>query len=161
MTTNMRNAVEQAAYEFGRAAAKYEMAIGTAPSASLMTQIRATAPTSTDSRKRASRVAKAASAPVVPKAPKVARSAKKATGPKTKGVKEGIMKLLKDHDDGLSTADVILISGFKATSVRAILMQLKAKGIAGQDDRKRWVLMPSSTLAGNSDHEAGIRSEYA
>jgi hypothetical protein len=106
------------------------------------------------SRKRPGRKAKAAKdltpTPII-KAPKVARVARKSSGPRTKGVKEAIVNLIKERKNGMFTAEIIAKTGFKATSVRATLMSLKKDGIAVQDGSFWIPVAPSHDGDGNSD----------
>jgi hypothetical protein len=139
VTTNMRNAVEQAAYEAGRAAAKYEMLIASSPSA--VTTVTGFAPRPT---------AKASSAPKTPKArieAAISRGAKKAATTRTKGVKEAVVNLIAS--EALAVPDIVSRLGFKEGSVRAVLMGLKKDGRAIQDG-KLWAMAPGSHESGNS-----------
>ena len=70
------------------------------------------------------------------KPPAAAPAAKKALGPRTKGVKEAILALLSSNP--MSAGDIISVTGFKGTSVRATLMSLKKSGLAMNIDG-HWV----------------------
>ncbi len=166
---NMRNPAEQAAYEFGRAAAKYEMAIQSLGAAFAHgTEVVGNTVTGKVSvsgvaspPKRRGRVAKTAAtaAPKEPKAPVISRGIKvkrASAGPRTKGVKEAIVNLIGQHS-GITVANIVSQLGFKATSVKATLMGLKKSNIATQDDEKNWYLTSTSALdqvmSSNSEHQ--------
>ena len=144
MTTNMRNAVEQAAYEAGRAQAKYEMLI----ESDAHTTAAAIAGNLISESARAKTHTKAASSP--PKAP----TARKAAKARTKGVKEAVINLIAS--EALAVPDIVSRLGFKEGSVRAVLMDLKKSGRTVQDETKRWAMMPGSYRvdSGNSEIEA-------
>jgi predicted Rossmann fold nucleotide-binding protein DprA/Smf involved in DNA uptake len=146
----MRNAVEQAAYEAGRAQAKYEMLI----EATAITHSTAIAGNLIFESARVKRLptayAKGAPAPKVPNAPTIARGAKKAAKPRTKGVKEGIIALISSEP--ISVADIIAKTGFKEVSIRSTLMSLKKAGMAMNDD-KLWVAACHDSGAGNSESD--------
>jgi predicted Rossmann fold nucleotide-binding protein DprA/Smf involved in DNA uptake len=140
VTTNMRNAAEQAAYEFGRAAAKYEMAIGTAsgavealPHGATVTGLPGGPHTivSNGSRKR---VAKTTSNP---------RSSTRG-----KGVKARIASMISTAP--LTVAEIIAHTGFKKTSVRATLASLKKEGLAIQEGNA-WLYDRRPRDTGNSE----------
>lgn len=159
MTANMRNAAEQAAFDLGRAMAKYEMTADIS-SAIVAPGFAPVMPNANSHRKRG-RVAKGSvTKSVAPKAAKATkvRGTRKATGPRAKGVKEGIMNLLKDQgSDGVSIEDIIRLTGYKKTSVRATMMGLEKKNIARQDD-KLWVLN-KGTIIGSGQKISPDNSE--
>jgi hypothetical protein len=86
------------------------------------------------------------------KAARTAKSLKPDTKPRTKGVKEALLKLLGDASEALTAAEIISISGLKATSVRATLMNLKKKGFV-DNTAGLWQLIGPASGAGNSDAE--------
>ena len=131
MTTNMRNAVEQTAYEAGRAAAKYEMLVETATHGYEVGILGASSPSvlAAPQPMRVTNTArKAAKYTVAPKAPTVARGAKKAATTRTKGVKEAVINLIAS--EALAVPDIVSRLGFKEGSIRAVFMGLKKKGRA-------------------------------
>jgi len=162
VTTNMRNDIEQAALEVGRALAKYEILV--ANSGAHVTQTiqfadqktvtlakklgakTSAAPTGNGARKRQGRpfkkVGTAHKVTNEPKAPVTARAARKDRGPRTKGVKERIVSMIATAS--LTVDDIIKHTGFKATSVRATLMSLKKSGLAFQNDANAWTTVDGS-----------------
>lgn len=124
MTTNMRNAIEQAAYEIGVATAKYEMLIGSPGMVIRGVPVPATMPKPN--------ITKIDVATPIKGAKPTARGVKKAAGPRTPGVKKGILNLIAAN--AMSTARIIEASGFNDNSVRATLMSLKKAGLAMNDD---------------------------
>lgn len=148
MTTNMRNAIEQAAFEIGVATAKYEMLLHGAQ-AQVPGHI-AVLDTPANRRKNAA-FANAYTAQKEVKAPKIARGVKKAAGPRTPGVKKGILDLISSN--AMSAADIIAKSGFNDNSVRATLMTLKKAGLAVNDDGLWIAAQDHVRLGGNSDTE--------
>lgn len=159
MTMNMRNAIEQAAYEAGRALAKYEMLIGSVSNAIVAPEFAYTAGSASLVSKpivqRPGRVAKASTkaveAPKEPKAPVIARGVRMSSGPREKGVKKAIVNLIAEQgiNGGVSTTDIIAKLGFKSTSVNSTLMGLKKTGVVVQDG-KLWIPAPHGET-GNSD----------
>lgn len=161
MTTPMRNVIEQAAYEVGLATAKYEMLIDAAKKAMPIPfgagdQVTINTDKITSLARKPRGTAKAnattGAAPKQPKAPVVARGVRKATGPRTKGVKEAIMRHLSGYADGRAVAEIVEALGFKESSVRATLMGLKKTGRATQNG-KLWAASATS-LMGNSETAA-------
>jgi predicted Rossmann fold nucleotide-binding protein DprA/Smf involved in DNA uptake len=161
---NMRNEIEQAALEVGRALAKYEMlsemsagkGVYISPLVSVTENL---VKAGNGTRKRPGRVAKAnakaAGAGADIKAPAKARGARKASGPREKGVKARIASMIATAP--LTVAEIIAHTGFKKTSVRATLMSLKKEGLAVQEG-DAWLgdgIRAGDYLAGsNSDPEA-------
>lgn len=90
-----------------------------------------------------------------PKAPVISRGVKKVRGPRAKGVKEEIVRLIRESAEGLRVGDIVAQTGFKETSVRATLMGLKKSGMAALGDEKHWVLTGQgwAGVSGNSDHD--------
>lgn len=160
----MRNAAEQAAYEFGRAAAKYEMLVESANIGHTAMAIAGNViAESNGSRKRPGRVAKASAAgPLDPgphAAKPISRGVKAAPKPRTKGVKDAIVSLISGSN-GMTTGDIIDATGFKPASVNSTLMGLKKDGKATKED-KLWIMTPpTSQPYDSSNSEAGIGSEY-
>jgi hypothetical protein len=152
VTANMRNAIEQAAFEVGRALAKYEMLVGTSNASDAQIILAAhrgdipsvSSPTTPDvtiggngTRKRRMKAAVSPQKALKePKAPKVARGVKKASGPREKGVKNAILKLITSEP--LTVGQILAKTGFKETSVRATLMGLKNANLAAPDEKKLW-----------------------
>lgn len=152
------------AYELGRAAERQKMA----DLASLMSNERlatlasAVTPAPTDNGARATRIVKAAlargsrkaiKAAVADKDAKAPRGVKKATRPRTKGVKEAIGKLIQNTVGGIATAAIIAETGFKESSVRATLMALKKSGVV-TNYGKLWVTPQAlGRDTGNSEGE--------
>ncbi len=152
MPVNMRNAIEQAACDVGRALAKYEMLTGaTAGETALTVKLGpvTTGPVTKANTKYTVAPAKAAKP--------VARGVKVARGPKTKGVKEAILAMIDAEmgNGGITTNGLVAKLGFKASSVNATLAGLKKANMIVRDG-KCW--LPTISGSGNSG-EAGESGE--
>jgi hypothetical protein len=161
VTTNMRNAAEQAAYEFGRAAAKYEMAIdveavhGMTAAAMAGNVIAESA--SNGSRNRPGPVGRKAKAGPVgaPKAPAIARGVKTTPAPRAKGVKDAIVSLMSGNPDGLTQAKLGELTGFKAASVAGTLQKLQKDGLVSREGRVWTYIRGGSIGSEYEQHDAG------
>jgi hypothetical protein len=164
VTTATRDIIEQA-FEAGRAAAKYEMTELARIHAMHMTseafpagRLMDVTASGTGTHHRGATKAHAAptAATKEPKAPVAARGGKKASGPRTKGVKEAIVNLITyNYEEGLggvTVPEIIEKTGFKENSVRATLMGLKKTGVAIQDG-KLWGLSAGHSSSGNGNSE--------
>jgi predicted Rossmann fold nucleotide-binding protein DprA/Smf involved in DNA uptake len=157
VTTNMRNDIEQAACEVGRALAKYEMLVANSGYAvTQKVEFVTDQKTGKLAKQLGAKTRKVADAPKAPKAPVVARGVKKERGPRTKGVKEAISKLIASGP--MTVESIINETGFKATSVRATLMGLKTTGVATQDANKLWSATFTSGSRNSETEHAG--AEY-
>ncbi len=142
----MRNAIEQAAYEVGLATAKYDMLV--ASHQGTMSLDQAGISVKIGPLKSAGPSLNKPGRIISPKAqtsPKVARGVKKAAGPRTAGVKKGILDLIASKT--MSAQEIIAATGFNANSVRATLMALKKNGLAMNDDK----LWTAAVHSGNSE----------
>lgn len=84
----------------------------------------------------------------------VARGVKKASAPRTKGVKDAIVSLIGGHPHGLATGEIIEMTGFKPASVNGTLMGLKKTGQVTQEN-KLWLMSAAwRATTGNSGDEA-------
>jgi hypothetical protein len=156
VTTNMRDFVArvyQAGYSAGCLAAKTEVAFLDELSAG--TVVAAMPPKIGNGTRKRVRKAAAKVASKIPAktANVIARGVKKAPTPRTKGVKDEIVRLLSENPDGLPISTIIASTGFKENSIRGTLMGLKKDMLAGQDSEKRWILA-NAAASGNSDHGA-------
>jgi hypothetical protein len=100
--------------------------------------------------------AKAAKAPRAAKAPAVARGVKQPAAPREKGVKDGIISYMRLTGGGLTINDIIEKTGFKESSVRGILMQMKKKGTVlsqGRGAENLWSLAAAKNGASDELQE--------
>jgi hypothetical protein len=158
VTTNMRNEIEQAALEVGRALAKYEMLTNTMSLkvGDTVTGIQGGPHTIAHVRPRAAK--SIVTAPVSaspwdskataerPKAKTVSRGVRKESGPRVKDVKKSIFALITSET--LTTKDIIAKTSFKESSVNGTLQGLKKAGMIYQDENKLW--HPAGAETGNS-----------
>jgi hypothetical protein len=175
VTTNMRNAVEQAAYEVGLATAKYEMLITSGTAVRTLTHaeldmVAGSMPGPVGSspgngtRWRPGRKAKAG--PVgAPKTTTVSRDVKTAPVPRAKGVKDAIVSLMSGNPDGLTQAKLVELTGFKDASVAGTLQKLQKDGLVSRDGRVWTYMRGSSALEaqhdiGNSETEHPDANAY-
>jgi hypothetical protein len=98
--------------------------------------------------------AKATKAAKASKASTIARGVKRAAKPREKGVKDGIISYMQLTGAGLSIGQIVERTGFKASSVRGTLMQMKKKGAVscqGRGADTLWSLVTPKSGDGASD----------
>jgi FaeA-like protein len=84
----------------------------------------------------------------------IARGVKRPAKPREKGVKDGIISYMRLTGGGLTINDIIEKTGFKESSVRGTLMQMKKKGAVscqGRGAETLWSLATAKNGDGASD----------
>lgn len=70
-------------------------------------------------------------------------------------VKPAILKLIKEHPDGLSKSQIVNLTGIKPNSVRGTLWSLNQEGVIGKGGRDLWIPIESSEQTDNCEDLLG------